>query len=132
MTEKTLTANRVLVVEDDANLVCLYTEALGLHGYTVDSAGTIDRARELLTSNTYAIFLCDVYIGKERSLDLLKDVLPTLDKTHVIMLSGTGQLYETAREMGIDFFLAKPINLPDLITLVQRLSLTSKKKPDSI
>ncbi len=117
----TVAEKRILVMEDDRDLVELYREALGLSGYEVDGATTIDEARHHLESNQYAVFLCDLFIGKERSIDLLREVMPALKETQVVMLTGSGQGQLVAEEIGIDFFLAKPVALPELMSLVDRL-----------
>lgn len=112
----------ILVMEDDPNLSELYAEALGLEGYRVDSARTIADARKLLEENTYKVFLCDMQIGRDRSTDLLKDILEDSGKMQVIMLSGLGQYQAEAMAMGVDFFLAKPVEIPDLVALIDRLA----------
>jgi DNA-binding response OmpR family regulator len=119
----TVAEKRILVMEDDDDLVELYREALGFSGYEVDGVTTIDEARHHLDQNQYAVFLCDLFIGKERSIDLLREVLPTLKETQVVMLTGSGQGQLVAEEIGIDFFLAKPVSLPELMSLVDRLML---------
>jgi two-component system alkaline phosphatase synthesis response regulator PhoP len=129
--EKHSLSRRILVMEDDAGLVALYIEALTLNGFQVDGAITIQKARELLSTNEYDVFLCDVYMGRERSITMLREVMPTLKKTQVVMLSGTGQYNTMAQEIGIDFFMAKPVNIPDLVALIERLSpLPSADTPD--
>jgi DNA-binding response OmpR family regulator len=116
------TGKRILVMEDDDDLVELYREALGLSGYEVDGVTTIDEARHHLEDNQYSVFLCDLFIGKERSIDLLREILPTLKETQIVMLTGSGQGQLVAEEVGIDFFLAKPVSLPELLSLVDRLA----------
>ena len=112
----------ILVMEDDPNLSELYAEALGLEGYRVDTARTIANARTLLETNTYKVFLCDMQIGRDRSTDLLKDILDESTHMQVIMLSGLGQYQAEAMAMGVDFFLAKPVEIPELVALIDRLA----------
>ena len=119
---RTVEPNRILVLEDDENLIELYSEALSLSGYQVDGATTIPMARDLLDKQEYAVFLCDVYIGAERAIDLLGDLQSKLNNMFVIMLSGEGRYQETSHEIGADFFLAKPISVIDLVALVERLA----------
>ncbi|HEC22757.1 MAG TPA: response regulator [Chloroflexi bacterium] len=114
---------RILVLEDDPSLIKLYSEALRLEGFRVDQATTIEEARELLSANEYTVFLCDVLIGKQRSTGLLHEVLPALaGKTEVVMLSGKGQYLESAQELGVKYFVAKPTSLDTLVLLIHQLS----------
>jgi len=113
---------RILVMEDDLALVELYSEVLKMEGFVVDGATTLDQARQLLDAHHYAVFICDMNIGNRRSTDLLREVLPHLKETHVVMLSGTGQYQTMVDEIGVDFFLAKPVDIDALIALMKRLS----------
>jgi len=40
----------------------------------------------------------------------------------VVIVSGQAQYREMCEEMGIDFFLEKPVSVPALIALVDRLT----------
>jgi two-component system response regulator PilR (NtrC family) len=115
---------KVLIIEDDADLVELFSMALALEGYSVDGATTLAAARQLVAARHYPVIFCDMQIGNERSVDFLREVNPGLDGAQVVMISGTGQYQTMAEDLGADFFLVKPIDLDVLIALVGRLMRT--------
>ena len=116
--------HRILIMEDDRGLRRSYTKALRKTRYQVDEAATIQAARSLLEAKEYAIFVCDIHIGRDRGTDLLVEFQEKFDRngTQVVMCSEYGHYRYMSEEMGVDFFLEKPISLGTLLTLVNRLS----------
>ena len=116
--------HRILIMEDDRGLRRSYSKALRKTRYQVDEAATIQAARNLLESNDYEIFVCDIHMGRDRGTDLLIEFQEKFDRngTQVVMCSEYGQYRYMSEEMGVDFFLEKPISLGALLTLVNRLS----------
>lgn len=123
--EESATAGpRVLVMEDDDHLRRLYDKTLRHKGYNVHSAATIQEARELLVQHRFDAFLCDIHMGKDRGTDLLREQRARLsqDGTQVIMVSGEAQYRSMCEEMGVGFYLEKPVALSTVLTIVERLT----------
>ncbi len=114
--------SRILVMEDDNSLRALFVEVMELEGHAADGARSLDEARQLLDANQYAVFLCDMQIGHERSLDLVREVQARPDGPEVVMISGTAQYEMYLEEMGVEFFLVKPVEIDVLIHLISRLT----------
>ncbi len=117
-------SHRILVLEDDHGLRHIFGKALRKSGYTVDEAASIQAARHQLDTVSYDIFICDIQIGRERGLDLLADYHQKFDQigTRVVICSAHGQYRSQIKEMGVDFFLEKPISLTALLSLADRLT----------
>lgn len=117
-------ARRILVMEDDDHLRRLYTKALSKSGYAVYPASTIEEARGLLTSSQFDIFLCDIHMGNGLGTDLVHEQRAMLsdNSTQVIMVSGQARYRAICEEMGVDFYLEKPVPVNMLLTLVERLT----------
>ncbi|MFW9804578.1 MAG: response regulator [Candidatus Thorarchaeota archaeon] len=115
---------RILVMEDDDHLRRLYSKALSRSGYDVYPAPTIEEARGLLTSSQFDIFLCDIQMGNGLGTDLVREQRAMLrnNGTQVIMVSGEARYRTTCEEMGVDFYLEKPVPVSMLLTLVERLT----------
>ena len=111
-------------MEDDRGLRRIYSKALRKTLYQVDEAATIQAARKLLEENDYAIFVCDIHMGRYRGTDLLNEFREKFEQkgTQVVMCSEYGHYRYMSEEMGVDYFLEKPISLGTLLTLVNRLS----------
>jgi DNA-binding NtrC family response regulator len=113
----------VLVVEDDDNLRRLYVKALAHAGYLVSEAATLGKARKILATERFDVFLCDMHLGEERSINLLREYRSVLESygTQVIMVTGQGQYQSVADDLEIEFFLQKPVSIHALTALVSRL-----------
>lgn len=115
---------RILIMEDDRGLRRIYTKALSKSRYWVDEAATILAARRLLQENQYAIFVCDLRMGRDLGTDLLDEFREKFQRqgTHIVICSEYGHYRYLSEEMGAEYFLEKPIALTTLLTLVNRLS----------
>jgi len=115
---------RVLILEDNDDLRRLFARAIRRAGYEAYPAATIEEARCLLGQSRFDIFLCDVHIGHERGTDLLREQITMLrgQGTQIIVVSGEAQYRPFCEEMGVDFYLEKPVAVNELLTLVKRLT----------
>jgi len=121
---QTDSAGRVLILEDDASLRRLYEKVLSRSGYEVKMAATIAEARGLLSHNHFDVFLCDVHLGNERGTSLLEEQSAALNEqgTQVVMVSAEARYRALCEELGVDFYLEKPVSLAALVTLLDRLT----------
>jgi CheY-like chemotaxis protein len=115
---------RVLILEDNDDLRRLYSRVLAKSAYNIYPAATLEEARTLLGQGHFDVFLCDINLGQERSTDLLREQLETLGRqgTQVIVVSGEARYRPFCEEMGVDFYLEKPVAVNELLTLVRRLT----------
>jgi CheY-like chemotaxis protein len=124
--EKLATATakaRVLVVDDDEEVLAVVTKALAAAGVDVDTAESGRRALNRLVREDFDLILCDVrmpeFDGKQL-FDFLGEHMPE-QQEHVIFLTGDGGSESTAeffRQTGVPH-LAKPIDLPQLMRMVR-------------
>jgi len=115
---------RILVMEDDAHLSRLYSKALRASDYEVYTARTIKEAHDMLDNVRFDVLLCDIHMGSDRGTDLLREHATDLATkgTQVIMISGQAQYRGLCEELGVDFFLEKPVAISTLVALVDRLT----------
>ncbi len=113
----------VLVLEDDLSLQRLYTKSLRQVGLEVYAADSLEKAEMLLEAWTFSVFVCDILIGDELAIPLLRAHSKDLrDKgTQIVAISGFSEYRALCDEMEIDFYLEKPVAMEHLATLVQRL-----------
>jgi len=123
-TDRSSSAWRILVMEDEADLRRLYCKALRSSGYEVYPAATIQEARELLIRHRFDVFMCDIHMGADLGTDLLREQATLLAErgTLIITVSGESQYRPICEEMGVDFYLEKPVTINSLVTLVGRLT----------
>jgi DNA-binding response OmpR family regulator len=106
--------DRVLIVEDDPDLLRAYTRALQSEGHEILQASTGAEARRVCREQRPDLLLLDVMLGDENGIEICKEIKtdPELDGTFVVMLSGLRVSAENQAEAlraGADGYLTKPI-----------------------
>jgi DNA-binding NtrC family response regulator len=118
--------DRILIVDDDDQLVNAYRHYLSGLGYPVDSAGEIEEAQTLLAHFPYSVVITDLRLSRLSfgGLDLVKFVHETSLPTRVVVLTAYGwpELKAEAANQGVDAFLQKPMRLSDLAKTIDMLS----------
>jgi DNA-binding NtrC family response regulator len=113
---------KVLIVEDNRDLLLLYAKSLAPLNYEVDPVMTLANARELIYHRRYDVIICDMRLGGEHGTDLLRELAtPTFSETEVIIVSGEDHYRGACEQLGFDLFLSKPVSILQLRTLVERL-----------
>ena len=117
---------RILIVEDEANIVESVSFILRRAGHEVSSVADGDTAlARLRSAHAPALVILDVMLPKRNGFEVLKAVKsdPRLGAIRVIMLTATAQAHDRARaeEAGADAYITKPFSNRDLVAQVQRL-----------
>jgi CheY-like chemotaxis protein len=113
----------VLLVEDDADLREVMEEALRMKGFEVATAANGVEALQYLREGPLpAVILLDLMMpvmDGETFRKLQRDA-PQWAEIPVCVLSADRDLARRAKEMGIDTFLSKPVNLDDVVAVVKK------------
>ncbi|OLR95304.1 response regulator transcription factor [Actinokineospora bangkokensis] len=112
---------RVLVTEDDENLLLAVTTALRGAGFAVDAAPDLPQADEALHVNTYDCAVFDRMLPAGDALDYVRRHRPPVP---VLFLTARDSV--TDRIAGLehgDDYVVKPFSLEELIARVRRLCL---------
>ena len=115
----------IMVIDDDAPLLEMLTQALRLSGYKTKGFTRSDDAFALLREWTPDLILCDVnletstmggftFYEKIQAIDRLQDV-------PFVFLTGLNDdvLMRNAKEMGVDDYLTKPVSIENLLATVK-------------
>ncbi|USI74186.1 response regulator [Sphingomonas morindae] len=115
-------APRLLVVDDDAELVDLIAGFLRDHHLTVDTAADATAMDAALARQRYVCVILDLMMPGEDGLSVLRR-LRTRDRTPVIMLSAMSEDVDriVGLEVGADDYLGKPCNPRELLARVRAL-----------
>jgi len=118
--------DRILIVDDDDQLVNAYRDYLSGLGYPVDCTGEIEEAQTLLSHFDYSVVITDLRLSRLNfgGLDLVKFIHEASLPTRVVVLTAYGwpELKAEATNQGVDAFLRKPMRLSDLAKAVDMLS----------
>jgi DNA-binding NtrC family response regulator len=115
--------HRILVVEDDADIRQLNTEALTECGYHVDAAQDGAAAWDTLQASGYDLLVTDNDMPKVTGVDLLKKLHAAHLALPVIMATGVMPLDEFARYPWLQpaAMLIKPYTLDELVGTVRQV-----------
>lgn len=118
---------RILIVDDDIDLLMLLERSLDKEGYAVETAASLTEAEEILPQLLPHLVLLDINVNGEDGRKLcwkLKNTSPT-PSAKVIVMSGYD--YNTGRAVlfGADDFITKPLHTEYLLHRVDLLLMPS-------
>src|SRR6202171_6149306 len=114
---------RVLLVEDNSELVSLLKKGLIHGGFSADSVGTAADAAHVLATMRYAAIVLDLGLPDEDGISLLRDIRRRGDSTPVLVLTARDGVTDrvTGLREGADDYMAKPFALEELVARLQAL-----------
>jgi len=126
-----MTASRILVVDDEADIRGLLKEILSEEGYDVEVAADASQARSSRATQVPDLVLLDIWMPDTDGITLLREwsVTDGYD-CPVVMMSGHGTV-ETAVEatrLGAYDFVEKPLSLTKLLRTVERALDAGRRK----
>ena len=118
-----MSASRILVVDDEADIRGLLKEILSEEGYEVEIAADASQARSSRANHIPDLVLLDIWMPDTDGITLLREWSHTDgNDCPVVMMSGHGTV-ETAVEatrLGAFDFVEKPLSLTKLLRTVER------------
>jgi len=129
-----MSAPRVLVVDDEADLRELLEITLLKMGLDVDSAATVREARAQLGRQQYALVLTDMRLPDGLGLELVREVAASHRSTPIAVITayGSAENAVVALKAGAFDYVSKPVVLDDLRAMVRsalKLSDPATKQP---
>jgi DNA-binding NtrC family response regulator len=118
---------RILVVDDDTNILRVFKSILEKEGYIVEIAENGKAALEKIKNKKFNVCLIDVKLPDMDGTDLLLE-LNKEPETIKIIITGfsSEEVGEKAADFGADDFLVKPVKAEELIATVKD-RLTTKE-----
>lgn len=113
----------ILLVEDEYDLRVLVARQLELEGFTIEQAGSVAEALQLITSARFDLVLLDVLLTDGTGLDVLRFMNERGICIPVIVLTGTSGLDIAVEsvKLGAKGYVSKPARIPYLISSVKEL-----------
>jgi DNA-binding NarL/FixJ family response regulator len=134
---------RLLLIDDDPNLILLVKDYLEFRGYEVITAENGREALEVLEQEIPDLIICDVMMPEMDGYSLVEHVRkdPRINWIPVLFLSAKGQSADKVKGLntGADVYMVKPFEPEELVAQVEaalkqadRLSKHKDKGTDSL
>jgi DNA-binding response OmpR family regulator len=117
---------RVLIAEDDRNIVEALSFVLGRDGFDVSAVLDGEEALRSLRAEPPDVMILDLMLPRRNGFEVLKLVKsdPALRALPVIVLTAKGQPQDRrlAEQIGVEGFMTKPFSNTDVLEAVRRLA----------
>jgi len=114
---------RILLVDDEMDLVSTLAERLNLRGFHADWATNLEEVFQRIATKVYDIAVLDVKIPKTSGFELKRILQERCPQMKFIFLTGHGSEADYRAgmaEAGEMFYLGKPIKIEVLIEKIQQ------------
>ena len=116
--------NKILLVEDDADLAELFSQALTRGGYTVDKfTNPVEACSSFEVNPTkYRLVISDVRMPEMTGLQLVKKINEINKDVKVLLMSAfeLNSMGSDLKELTIEAFLEKPMHVNQLLSVVEK------------
>lgn len=116
---------RILIVDDEPNIVISLEFLMKREGYEVDVAADGEAALESLARATPDLVLLDVMLPKMNGFEICRRIRanPGWRGIRILILTAKGRESEIAKGMGLgaDLYVTKPFSTKELVAQVRQL-----------
>jgi len=118
-----MSRNKVLVVDDESGVRFGIRDFLEQHGYEIEEADSCQDAHHLFRTSRPDIVIADYMLPDGTALDLLPRLREIDAGIPLLVLTAHGSIDLAVRAIkeGAEQFLTKPLELPTLLVILQRL-----------
>jgi DNA-binding NtrC family response regulator len=113
---------RILVVDDDQDMLDLAEYHLKAQGYQTVGAQTGERGVELFKENNFDVVLIDLQLPDISGIEVVKRLKELSPETEIIMISGHSSVSKAveATKAGAFYFVEKPVEFEELMLLIEK------------
>jgi len=122
---------RVLLIDDEKDIVRTFTLFLEKFGYSVDSASGGREALAKLGENPYHVVIFDYRLPDISGTDLLRRANELQPAAVKVMLTGFPSLENAAESLslGADSYLLKPVDMNEVLAVIEE-KLRERAEPE--
>lgn len=114
---------KILIVDDDKNMVFLLTKLLQMDGFQVINEARPAEVLNVIRREKPSVVLMDVHLAEGNGLEILMKIRsdPDIGKTPVVMASGEDVAYK-GQQGGANGFILKPYT-PEALNVVLKKAM---------
>ena len=123
MSEATTANKRLLLIEDDQELIDLLTMHLQSEGYQVTAAADGEAGLHAFQDGSFALVILDWMLPSMSGIDVLREIRAKDSRTPVLMLTARSEEADRVLglELGCDDYMTKPFSVRELAARVKVL-----------
>lgn len=121
---------KILVVDDEPDVVSTLIESLEVLGYRAEGARDGKEALKALKADNFDLVISDIRMPEKNGIDLLRDIKAGNPELPVVIITGYTLAYppEQAVREGADGYIAKPFRINQIDELLAKLLYNFEKK----
>jgi DNA-binding response OmpR family regulator len=125
---------KLLVIEDNEDLLENILTYLEREGYVAESARSYEQAINKILSYGYDIVLIDIMIPGGSGLQVLREIKVSHPKTGTIIISAKNSLNDkvSGLEMGADDYISKPFHLSELHARIKAVNRRQQRNGQNV
>lgn len=107
---------RILVVEDEIDLLEAIAEGLRIDGYAVDTSDDGEEGLELAIVNDYDLIILDLNLPNIDGIDILQNIRENDKLTKILILTARSSIEDRVKglDLGANDYLIKPFHFDEL------------------
>lgn len=118
--------SRILVVDDEPDLIEVFTMALEYHGFKVDSFNDPQEALSKYRPGLYDLVILDIKMPNMDGFELCREIKKKDSNANVCFLTASVQYYEEFRKkeycaLDRTLFIRKPIENEELVKEINKM-----------
>jgi DNA-binding response OmpR family regulator len=123
---------KILIVEDELNMVNGLKDNLEFEGFEVDTAMDGSSGLQKIIQNKYDLVLLDVMLPEVSGFDICKTARKNGVNTPIILLTAKGEEIDKVLglELGADDYITKPFSLRELLARIKAIMRRSPSGKD--
>ena len=112
---------KILIVEDEPQMVTGLKDNFEIEGFQVDVAGDGEKGLKKILDGNYDLIILDVMLPNLSGFEVCKTVRKKGDNTPIILLTARGEEIDKVLglELGADDYITKPFSIRELIARIK-------------
>lgn len=114
---------KLLIVDDDHDLLQTLTDAFVMFGFEVTPTGNGRQALEFFKQGGFDLAILDVELPDLNGFEITKEIKKRQPNFPVILITAYSHLYrpKDVLQLNVEAFLKKPLNIQDLVNIVRQI-----------
>jgi DNA-binding response OmpR family regulator len=117
---------KILIVDDDADIVRIVTAMLAGQGWQVLAAYSGEEALQLVRAERPDLILLDIMMPRMNGIEVLRETRRIVPGTRVVMITAYGDVgsYLESMDLGACEYINKPFETAELLALIRNVETT--------